>query len=64
MLKRIACLFSRHTVNRYKVWHDGLDFRSRCAHCGKPMVRTDNGWRIFSEASHGDDRRLPDRHAA
>ena len=63
MLNRIACLFSRHKVNRHRVWHDGVDFRSRCAHCDKPMVRTEEGWQAYNETSHADDRRAPNRQA-
>lgn len=59
MLKRINCLLARHTVNRKRVWHDGLDFRTRCAACGTQLVRIDGkGWQVFGQEYEADDRRM------
>lgn len=64
MLKRIGCLFSRHEINRHRVWHDGIDFRTRCVNCDRQMVRTEKGWRAFDPYAHADARRSETREAA
>ncbi len=64
MLDRLVCLFSRHAINRHRVWHDGLEFRTKCARCRTPLLRTQDGWRGFDEEDDADDRRLPHPRAA
>ena len=59
MFKRISCLFGRHTINRRRVWNDGLDFRTRCAICDREMFRHADGWRVFGEEQAQDERRAP-----
>jgi hypothetical protein len=40
------CLIAGHK-HSHNVWHDGIDFRSRCRRCNRPMVRALNGWRLW-----------------
>lgn len=30
-----------------RVWHDSVDFRSKCVRCKVPMLRSEHGWRPF-----------------
>lgn len=48
MLKSMVCKAAGHRVNRRRVWHDKVDFRTSCDRCGVPMIRDDHhGWREF-----------------
>lgn len=44
LLQRLSCAFGTHRRDRRRVWHDGDDYRSYCAGCEAPMLRTHNGW--------------------
>lgn len=43
-----------------RVWHDGVDFRARCARCGGEMLRdgVHGDWRLFDPASDADPVRI------
>jgi len=59
MLKRISCLLGHHSVNRRRVWHNGIDFRTQCEECGDSLVRTDErGCHVLYSEEASDDRRL------
>lgn len=48
---KMRCRLLGHRRLRAKVWHDGLDYRAPCAHCGTPLLRDMNGtWRPFDWA--------------
>ena len=47
MLGKLACRLSGHAVDRQRVWHDGLSFRTRCESCNAPLIRDRGGWRKF-----------------
>ena len=47
MLKALLCKYLGHRVDRHRVWHDDIDFRTGCARCGQPLVRGKTGWREF-----------------
>lgn len=47
MLKLMICRVLSHRVNRRRVWHDQLNFRTSCARCGMSLLRDESGWREF-----------------
>ena len=57
MLKSVKCRLVGHHVNRNRVWHDGMSYRTKCESCRTPMLRTLSGWRPFDEATDGSDNR-------
>lgn len=57
MLKRMMCVFTSHAINRHRVWHDGIEFRTKCRRCGTPLHRTEEGWRILAADEQADSRR-------
>jgi hypothetical protein len=59
MLGNLLCRCGKHRINRHRVWHDGVDFRSKCTRCGLPMVRDFWGWREFDATRDGDFSRQP-----
>jgi hypothetical protein len=63
MFRQLLCLFIGHRINRNRVWHDGLDFRTRCQRCKVPMLREDKGWVKFNPARHGSDRPSKAHHS-
>lgn len=50
------CILTLHRPNRDRIWDDGLNRRTRCRSCGKPMLRDHMGWRIFKTSDHNDLR--------
>lgn len=58
MLRMFFCAFDRHRINHKRVWHDGLNFRTKCRDCRKPLIRDADGWRRFDEETDSDHRRL------
>lgn len=57
MIRLTICEFLGHRVNRKKVSHDGLNYRTNCARCRHSLIRQKHGWVLYDPASHGDDRR-------
>jgi hypothetical protein len=48
MLNSVICKVTGHRVNRRRVWHDAVDFRTTCDRCNTPLIRDDReGWRPF-----------------
>lgn len=56
MLRKLVCSILGHSINRNRVWHDGVDFRTACRRCQAPMVRENDGWQRFNPKTHGEDR--------
>lgn len=52
MIANLVCGLSGHKINRRKVWHDTVNFRTDCDRCGIPMIRTFAGWEPFDEVQH------------
>jgi hypothetical protein len=50
VLKTLFCKIAPHQVDKHRVWHDGLNFRTRCARCGCSLLRDTDGWREFDSA--------------
>jgi hypothetical protein len=63
---KLVCSVSGHKVSRSRVWHDQLNFRSKCKRCGSEMIRTVDGWRVYDPLSDGSVDRLegPQRQPA
>lgn len=53
MLESALCSLSGHRINRRRVWHDGINFRTDCDRCGKGLIRGISGWTEFDEVTHG-----------
>ena len=50
MLLNFVCKIAGHRVNRRRVWHDSVDFRTSCERCNTPLIRDEKkGWRPFDE---------------
>lgn len=57
MIMLTICEFLGHRVNRRRVWHDGLNYRSRCKRCRHDLLRQQKGWALYDPAAHADERR-------
>ena len=57
MLKTLICKYFGHKVDRHRVWHDGIDFRTACARCAAPLLRGQKGWRAFDPERDSDFER-------
>jgi hypothetical protein len=57
------CSFLQHKVNRRRVWHDNLSFRTNCERCGVPLLRDGQGWREFEGESDADVSRSAHPHS-
>ena len=64
MFDSLICKVSGHRVNRRRVWDDGVNFRTNCERCDKPLIRDKQGWRVFdSSRDLNPARRTHPRHA-
>ena len=59
VLRSLACKLFGHKIDRHRVWNDGIDFRTRCARCIRPMLRGQSGWREYDDERDGDPDRTP-----
>lgn len=59
MLKSMLCRIKGHNVNRHRVWHDGMNYRTHCETCKKPLIRERAGWRLFDPVQDDSSNRLP-----
>lgn len=57
MLSAIICQLAGHRVNRRRVWHDQVDFRTRCERCGTDLIRGRHGWRLFDAEQDAEPHR-------
>jgi hypothetical protein len=64
VLRKLLCLVARHKVNRRRVWHDELNFRTSCDRCGTPLLKDTQGWREFDTDRDSNERRGPHPHSA
>lgn len=46
-MRNLKCRLLGHRVNRDRVWHDGISFRTKCSNCNLAMIRGRNAWRPF-----------------
>lgn len=52
----LICMVRGHRRSK-NVWHDTLDYRSKCIHCKIPLIRDVDGWRPFDpERDHHPER--------
>ncbi len=59
MLNGMVCRLRGHAINRNRVWHDNLNFRTTCQTCGAALLRTGEGWRLFDSKKDPDPERRP-----
>jgi hypothetical protein len=59
MLSSVACKIIGHRIDRKRVWHDSIDFRTSCTRCHAQMLRGFEGWREFVDAKDDDIHRKP-----
>ncbi len=62
MLNAMICRMKGHQVDRHRVWHDNLNFRTSCKTCGVALLRTGEGWRRFDSMKDASPDRLPHPH--
>ncbi|MEP2234520.1 MAG: hypothetical protein ABJM58_06875 [Alteripontixanthobacter sp.] len=55
----MLCKFFDPAINRRRVWHDGLEFRTNCDRCGAELIRGEQGWREFDAIRDDDPERKP-----
>ena len=55
----IVCKCLGHRVDRRRVWNDGIDFRTSCVRCARPLLRDDPGWRAFDPDRDSHENRSP-----
>jgi hypothetical protein len=58
----LSCMISGHKRDRDRVWWDGVDWRSNCITCDKPMIRYRHNWRLFEPSDESADRKT--KHVA
>ena len=64
MLSAVWCRLGGHRVNRRRVWHDKVDFRTSCDRCDAPLIRDEQaGWREFNEQDLLEEREAHPHHA-
>lgn len=59
MLNKLICSVASHHVDRHRVWHDGIDYRTRCRRCRAEMLRAEAGWREFDHEQDRHPERQP-----
>lgn len=59
MLSELQCNIRGHKVSRGRVWHDGLDHRTTCQRCHRPLLKHGYEWRVFDTDGDADLRRKP-----
>ena len=62
MLSGLVCGIRGHKVDRNRVWHDNLNYRTTCRSCGASLLRDGEGWRVFNNAKDFDSDRRPHPH--
>jgi hypothetical protein len=53
------CRIFGYKVDRRRVWHDGVDFRTACGRCATPLLRGRRAWREFDDVTDADMSRSP-----
>lgn len=59
MILSPVCRLWNHKVNRQRVWHDGLNFRTKCVLCRSLLIREHAGWREFDADRDHNEARQP-----
>lgn len=62
MILKLVCRLGGHSIDRKRVWHDTLNYRTTCARCGTPLLRAGMGWREYDAERDSDDRRAVHPH--
>ena len=62
MLRGLRCRVRGHEIDRHRVWHDDLNFRTTCQFCHASLLRDPNGWRVFDAEKDFDIDRSPHPH--
>lgn len=57
MILKLVCRMSGHSIDRKRVWHDTLNYRTTCARCHAQLLRGGTGWREFDAERDADDHR-------
>ncbi|RDC60353.1 hypothetical protein HME9302_01557 [Alteripontixanthobacter maritimus] len=56
-MMQAICRIAGHRIDRGRVWHDRLDFRTTCRRCHTELLRSSEGWRAFDPGSDGNEAR-------
>lgn len=59
MLTSLICRVAGHSINRKRVWDDGLNYRTTCRTCRGELIRLQGGWTGFDTMRDEDSRREP-----
>lgn len=59
MFSDLLCKVQGHQVNRRRVWHDSLNYRTSCHRCGTAMLRERRGWYVYDADIHDRPERQP-----
>lgn len=59
MISRLLCRVLGHRINRRRVRHDGVFFRTTCTRCEEKLVRDTGGWRPESLINDVPDYATP-----
>ena len=62
MLKAAVCRITGHWVDQRRVWDDGLNFRTTCRLCNRPLLKDLPGWRLFATHTDSSVRRKAHPH--
>ena len=58
-MRDLVCHWFKHRIDRERVWHDTVDYRTTCQLCRRPLLREVSGWRLFDSAIDGNIARKP-----
>jgi hypothetical protein len=56
MFAKLVCSTKGHQINRHRVWHDSVDYRTRCARCDAELIRAVEGWREYDGTEQAGNR--------
>jgi hypothetical protein len=51
-----VCSIKGHRINRHRVWHDSVDYRTHCDRCEVEVIRTEQGWREYDGIEQAEQR--------
>lgn len=54
LIQFFQCLRGKHLRSRGQARDDGQAIRSKCVGCGKPMIRTLDGWQLADIDMRGE----------
>lgn len=59
MLRSAMCRIVGHWIDQRRVWDDGLNFRTTCRLCRRPLLKDMHGWRLFASQTDSSVQRKP-----